>query len=454
MAATLKSRAQGLLRDIVSLLKDKEVPDQLRKELEDVRDAMKKTWADLGSETKEGDVMERLTEEQYDGVMAAVGYGPELYAPEAYTLADLMALKQAEHLREQVEGLTQAFYTVASNILYGPDLPRAKAGAMLALAQELAEMLTALEPSPMEEAVAEAVAEPIEGRVPEETQEAAAEPVKPTIIMEGAPMTVSLREQGGIVEAADLPGVEGGRRAPLRIRTVLIQAGAGNKRDAHYYPQEVLEASIGKFAGAKMFLTDHRDEEKSVRTEASFVEKVIGYEEGVGLVADVVAYDPDFCEKTRNLRDVGRLDNLHCSIYGAGTSAKGTVNGETYNVVKTIDEIRDIDWVTRAGAGGHAVEASDYREGEVRMVDRGTVTEVLGKAKLPGYFATALSERDYADEGALDKAIEEARQTIASLVGHAGDNGAGKAEEKKPMTEAERNERILAANQHWLGGVR
>jgi hypothetical protein len=28
---------------MVSLLKDKEVPDQLRKELEDVRDAMKKT---------------------------------------------------------------------------------------------------------------------------------------------------------------------------------------------------------------------------------------------------------------------------------------------------------------------------------------------------------------------------------------------------------------------------
>jgi len=48
-AVTLKSKAQRLSRDLVALLGEKDLPAVLRKELEDVRGALRKTWAQLGA---------------------------------------------------------------------------------------------------------------------------------------------------------------------------------------------------------------------------------------------------------------------------------------------------------------------------------------------------------------------------------------------------------------------
>jgi len=49
-AATLKTLAQSLMRDMDMLMKRKDVPEALRKEIEDVRKALKRTWADLKGE--------------------------------------------------------------------------------------------------------------------------------------------------------------------------------------------------------------------------------------------------------------------------------------------------------------------------------------------------------------------------------------------------------------------
>lgn len=46
-AATLKSKAQALLRDMASLLEERTLPESVRKEIEDVRTALRRTWADL-----------------------------------------------------------------------------------------------------------------------------------------------------------------------------------------------------------------------------------------------------------------------------------------------------------------------------------------------------------------------------------------------------------------------
>jgi len=58
-AATVKSQAQRLLRDITAILQDKELPEALRKEVEDVRAALRKTWSDLAAndENSEADSM-------------------------------------------------------------------------------------------------------------------------------------------------------------------------------------------------------------------------------------------------------------------------------------------------------------------------------------------------------------------------------------------------------------
>jgi len=60
-AATLKTLVQRLMRDADAVLRDKSVPAAVRKEIEDVRAALKKSWADLGAEA-DGDQEEGLTE--------------------------------------------------------------------------------------------------------------------------------------------------------------------------------------------------------------------------------------------------------------------------------------------------------------------------------------------------------------------------------------------------------
>ena len=51
-AATLKTRAQALMRDMTAILALRDVPEAVRKEIEDVRRIFKRTWADLADEAK------------------------------------------------------------------------------------------------------------------------------------------------------------------------------------------------------------------------------------------------------------------------------------------------------------------------------------------------------------------------------------------------------------------
>lgn len=52
-AATYKAQAKRLMRDMAALLADRTVPSALRKEVEDVRMALRKTWKDLAAEEPE-----------------------------------------------------------------------------------------------------------------------------------------------------------------------------------------------------------------------------------------------------------------------------------------------------------------------------------------------------------------------------------------------------------------
>ena len=239
--------------------------------------------------------------------------------------------------------------------------------------------------------------------------------------------------------------VDGNRRGPLRIKTALIQAGAGNKRDNHWYPQDVLEAAGQKFVGAKMYMTEHISSEKNYRTEAAVIDSVEGYDQEHGLVANVIAYDPDFCEKVRNLKDSGQMGMLQCSIHATGTVEAGEMAGEQYDIVKTIDEVASVDWVTWGGAGGHAVEAS-----EVSVVESAVVAEAVERTNLPPTVKASLIAREYATVADLTEAVGTVQAELAELVGHVQDNGATRAVVVE-VSETEINERILAANKRHLG---
>ena len=214
-----------------------------------------------------------------------------------------------------------------------------------------------------------------------------------------------------------------GDRAPLYLYVKLIEPGWGNERDNHYYPAEVLERDAHVFEGAKMYTTDHRD--KAVGNEVSIVEKapVLFTETGapIGLVC---IYDPNFAEVTRNRAAAGHLGTLECSILATGIVQPGyKADGREGSLVEAIkgDPKPDVDWVTRAGAGGRALETVDNSaetaESEVTNLNETEIKERLDATKLPDEAKEWLMESEYADDSALAAAVEKAVERVKALTG-------------------------------------
>jgi len=253
-----------------------------------------------------------------------------------------------------------------------------------------------------------------------------------------------------LVEAA-----AGDAPSPLVMEIAIIQPGFGNQKDNHYYPKEVLARDAGVFVGSKMYETDHRPEEKSNRTWVSTVESITGFTETGAPIGRVVVHDPGFAERAKNLNAAGLLSKLECSILANGRARKGMAEGKTANVVEAITEAHSVDWVTRAGAGGHAMRLAETATGGTMPEDKKptetavaegqkpadpTATQTAGaaqtvviqesapaaapvapapqvlaeadvkaeltKTNLPAAAQTRLAARTYADEKALQEAID------------------------------------------------
>jgi hypothetical protein len=119
------------------------------------------------------------------------------------------------------------------------------------------------------------------------------------------------------------------------------------KRDAHL------------FEGVKMWPVDHRQEQKSAMNEVAVVEKITGFTDDGAPIARINIFDPEFAEKTRNRAEAGQLNTLECSILAKGTAKAGMMEGKKYNIVEAITEANSVDFVTRAGAGGQALNLAE-----------------------------------------------------------------------------------------------
>jgi hypothetical protein len=108
-----------------------------------------------------------------------------------------------------------------------------------------------------------------------------------------------------------------------------------------------------------MYTTDHREGEKSVRTEVSQVQEIIGFTDDGAPIAKVAIHDPSFAEATRNRARLNTLTSLECSILATGRVKTRRVDGKKANVVEAITSARSVDWVTRGGAGGHALNLAE-----------------------------------------------------------------------------------------------
>lgn len=155
------------------------------------------------------------------------------------------------------------------------------------------------------------------------------------------------------------------------VDIVPIQPGWGNKRDNHYYPRPMLESCSQKFIGAKMYESDHRDEEKSTRTWVSTITEMKGFTPDGAPIARVAVHDPNFAERLRNLKAGGLLGKMECSILANGTVKPGYSEGErTGKIVEEISDVISVDWVTRAGAGGRVLAfAENDTQGGINMTE-------------------------------------------------------------------------------------
>ncbi len=173
-----------------------------------------------------------------------------------------------------------------------------------------------------------------------------------------------------IGEGDPLPG-----SGPMTLTVVPIRPGWGNKNDKHYYTIDVLKRDAAKFIGAKMYETDHRKEEKSTRTWVSTITKLLGFTEDGAPLTEVVVHNPDFAQRVRNLKEAGLLEKMACSALGEGAFREGKIEGRDAKISESILNIMDVDWVTRAGAGGHAANIIESEEQEMEKTEEGVKTE-------------------------------------------------------------------------------
>jgi len=278
------------------------------------------------------------------------------------------------------------------------------------------------------------------------------------------------------------------RRAPLRLDVGIIKVGPGNARDNHYYTDALLERDGGIFKGAKMYATDHRNDEKSVRTEVSLLEDVVGVREfadGRYLVGKAVVFNPDFAEDVRNRADAGVLDSLHCSILAKGSAKPGKVGETEYNIVQEITDSQSVDWVTRAGAGGHALQLAELAaepeqepepevgpvaldeieaqpvtlsednatEGVIQPLPLAEVITELGKTNLPAASVAGLASGQYVDLSEVGAAVtaEVARLKAAGSGQPLGMAATPTLPKVKNLQEIQAE--LSKVNRKWTGGI-
>lgn len=158
---------------------------------------------------------------------------------------------------------------------------------------------------------------------------------------------------------------------PLIMEAVIIEPGWGNERHNNYYPADMLKKCAGVFSGVKMYATDHKEDERSVLTEVSqILECPVSFTETGAIVAKIAIFDEAFATNVRNRDAAGEqegvdlLKDLHLSILAEGLALEEpyTEGDRTGNYVTDISEAYAVDWVTRAGAGGHATRLMETDE--------------------------------------------------------------------------------------------
>jgi len=114
------------------------------------------------------------------------------------------------------------------------------------------------------------------------------------------------------------------------------------------------------FKGTKQFATDHREEEKSVGTWVATIKQCpVGFTPTGAPIARSIIHKEWFARDILALKEAGLLNKMECSILGSGKARRAEIGGKEYNVVEAITSASAVDYVSRAGAGGHALALAE-----------------------------------------------------------------------------------------------
>ncbi len=137
---------------------------------------------------------------------------------------------------------------------------------------------------------------------------------------------------------------------------VVIEPGFGNGRDNNYYGEQMLKRDAHLFKGIQMHEVNHDEKQRSTKTwVATIVEAGERFTETGAPIAKVFIHNKDFLGRVKSLEEGGLLEKLHNSIVAKGSTIKGKIGGKLANIVQEITEAKYVDFVTKAGAGGHAL---------------------------------------------------------------------------------------------------
>jgi hypothetical protein len=289
---------------------------------------------------------------------------------------------------------------------------------------------------------AEEVLSDTESDMPTEDEDEGEEDQSPAIEMkESYASEITMLEEAG-----------NGSEGALTMMVKPIVPGWGNKRDNNYYSREMLKANGQKFVGAKMYETDHRGEEKNTRTWVSTIKSIEGFDKDGAPIAKVIAHHPDFIKRILNLSEAGILNKMECSIYGSALGEADFVKGgRKGRRIRSIEEIESVDWVTRAGAGGHVVGlaekgAKDPMSEETKINDDTQVEEGAQEGAIVN--VVNISEQKPPE----DKSPEEPQMLAESDVRETLDGSKlpAKAKERLGLVEYETVEKLEEAIQDEL----
>lgn len=323
-----------------------------------------------------------------------------------------------------------------------------------------------------------------------------------TAVTDEAETAESEQTNEGETISNDLQETEGGQiirleesddpTGPLVMEIAVIKPGWGNKKDNHYYGRDMLRENAHVFKGAKMYTTDHRANETSVITEVSqVIDCPVGFTDTGAPIAKVGVFHPTFAQTIRNRQKLGLLESLHVSIMAQGkiTEKQFEENGRKGHKVESIagDPKPRIDWVTNAGAGGHALriaeseptpdpkkkkEEGQTAEGEnglleatlqeqnggeqVTYLTEAEINEGLANVNLPKTAKEKLATGKYQTSQALQEAVTAEIAYIKSITGSGQPPATGTAVNSQPTQPDPKklNEALDKANAKFLGGPR